>query len=578
MSDKKEKIPDQKEIEKEIGDFLSKKFGGSVKVVTPPSLNLQNQMDGTGDKVKKSDSKLNFDMNPEELVSYLDQYIIKQDDAKKILSTKICTHFNRIRYSENSKENHEIIGNIKSNILMIGPTGVGKTYMIKLIAKKLGVPFAKGDATKFTETGYVGGDVEDLVRDLVREADDDIELAQKGIIYIDEIDKIASSSNLMGADISRTGVQRTLLKPMEETDVELKVPHDPISMLQEMERFQKGGGTERRVVNTGNILFIMSGAFGNITNIVKKRLSKQTIGFGSELKKEENLELLKEIRTEDLIKYGFESEFVGRLPIRAIFEKLSEQDLFDILKSPNNPVLLNKKLDFAAYGVDIKFHDDALKVLAKRAFHENTGARGIVSAVEQALLSFENKLPSTNVTQFAVTKDVVDNPDTELENIVEKHETSVFRKAFKEVVDEEKDSIREYISNNWKSLSIKYNFTLTQYRINFVVDYYCKYATNIGHAIRKISSYFKEVKEIETVFIKNHGININFDDDAIDFIIEQFIESEASSDEVYNKLTSDFEHGLRLAVEKTGRNSFNIPKSALIEPDTYLGEIIKESY
>jgi endopeptidase Clp ATP-binding regulatory subunit ClpX len=577
MSDKKEHIPDQKEIEKEIGDFLSKKFGGSVKVVTPPSLNINTQEDGTGDDIKDGSGKLNFDMYPEELVSYLDQYIIKQDQAKTILSTKICTHFNRIKYSENSKESHEILGNIKSNILMVGPTGVGKTYMIKLIAKKLGVPFVKGDATKFTETGYVGGDVEDLVRDLVREADDDIELAQKGIIYIDEIDKIASSSHLMGADISRTGVQRTLLKPMEETDVELKVPHDPISMLQEMERFQKGGSVERRVVNTGNILFIVSGAFGNITDIIKKRLSKQTIGFGSELKKEENLELLKEIRTEDLINFGFESEFVGRLPIRAIFDKLSEKDLFDILKSPNNPVLLNKKLDFAAYGIDIKFQDDALKKLAESAFQENTGARGIVSSVEQALLPFESKFPSTSVKQFPVTIEVIENPAEELERIIENHNTQAFKNAFAEVADREKKSIRDYISNNWKSLSIKYNFTLTHYRINFVVDYYCKYASNIGHAIRKISFYFKEVKEIETLFIKNHDININFEDDAIDFIIEQFIEASATSDEVYNKLTVDFKDGLRLAVEKTGRNSFNIPGSALINPTPYLNDMIKDN-
>jgi ATP-dependent protease Clp ATPase subunit len=156
-----------------------------------------------------------------------------------------------------------MVGSIKNNVLMIGPTGVGKTYVIKLIANKIGVPFVKGDATKFSETGYVGGDVEDLVRDLVREADDDIELAQYGIIYIDEVDKIASSRNLIGADVSRTGVQRALLKPMEETEVDLKVPHDPISMIQEIEQFRKTGKREKRSVNTGNILFIMSERLGS---------------------------------------------------------------------------------------------------------------------------------------------------------------------------------------------------------------------------------------------------------------------------------------------------------------------------
>ena len=183
--------------------------------------------------------------------------------------------------SSSSDSAHDMVGSIKNNVLMIGPTGVGKTYLIKLIAKKIGVPFVKGDATKFSETGYVGGDVEDLVRDLVREADDNIELAQHGIIYIDEIDKIAGSRNMIGADVSRTGVQRALLKPMEETEVDLKVPHDPISMLQEIERFRKTGNREKRSVNTKNILFIMSGAFGDLTEIIHRRMTSQNIGFGA---------------------------------------------------------------------------------------------------------------------------------------------------------------------------------------------------------------------------------------------------------------------------------------------------------
>jgi ATP-dependent protease Clp ATPase subunit len=174
----------------------------------------------TRSKAPRQKKKINFDLKPEELIAYLDQFVVKQDSAKAILATKICTHFNRIKRAQEGHENSgsvSMVGHIKNNVLMIGPTGVGKTYVIKLIANKIGVPFVKGDATKFSETGYVGGDVEDLVRDLVREADDDIELAQYGIIYIDEIDKIASSRNIIGADVSRTGVQRALLKPMEET-------------------------------------------------------------------------------------------------------------------------------------------------------------------------------------------------------------------------------------------------------------------------------------------------------------------------------------------------------------------------
>jgi len=278
---------------------------------------------------------------PEELISYLDQYVVKQTKAKSILSTKICTHFNRIRHSQTTNEGmSKITGNIKANILMFGPTGIGKTYLIKLIAKKIGVPFVKADATKFSETGYVGGDVEDLIRDLVKEANDDIELAQCGIVYIDEIDKIASSPNVIGTQVSKTGVQRALLKPMEETDVDLKVPHDPVSMMQELEAYQRTGKRSKRSVNTANILFIVSGAFTELSDVVKRRLSKQNIGFGSKLLKIQNSdELLKQTKAQDLVKFGFESEFIGRLPVRCILDTLTEQDLYSILKMPNNPVI-----------------------------------------------------------------------------------------------------------------------------------------------------------------------------------------------------------------------------------------------
>ena len=392
MKSHDEKIPDPKELEKEIGEFLSKKYGQNVKIVTPVVLPEENAVD-TVKPTPKRKKEINFDLKPEELIAYLDQFVVKQDSAKAILATKICTHFNRIRRSREGQEpteNASKVGNIKNNVLMIGPTGVGKTYIIKLIAAKIGVPFVKGDATKFSETGYVGGDVEDLVRDLVREADDDIELAECGIIYIDEIDKIASSRNLIGADVSRTGVQRALLKPMEETEVDLKVPHDPISMIQEIERFRKTGKREKQSVNTANILFIMSGAFTDLAPIIQKRLTQQEIGFGARIERpREQFDIFAQVRSEDLIQFGFETEFVGRLPVRAVFEHLTEKDLYDILKNPNNPIILGKKLDYAAYDIEIKFEDQVLHMLAQQAYSENTGARGLVSAVEKALLEFE---------------------------------------------------------------------------------------------------------------------------------------------------------------------------------------------
>ena len=225
-------------------------------------------------------------MKPGELKAYLDEYMVRQDEAKQVLATKICTHFNRIKRFElnRRKKRPEAIGEIKNNIIMIGPTGVGKTFLVKLIANKIGVPFVKGDATKFSETGYVGGDVEDLVRDLVHEAKGNIELAQYGIIYLDEVDKIAASRNPVGPDVSRSGVQRALLKPLEETEVELKVPHDPISQMEAVQEFQKTGKREKKKINTKHILFIMSGAFNGLDEIVEKRLHRQGIGFGAEIR------------------------------------------------------------------------------------------------------------------------------------------------------------------------------------------------------------------------------------------------------------------------------------------------------
>ncbi len=387
MKPTNEKIPNPAEVEKEISAFLSKRFGKHVKIVTPLMVTDPNDMDRAG-KNAQSTTGINFDLKPEDLIAYLDRYIVRQDNAKAVLATKICTHFNRIkRQQQDGGATRDMVGQIKGNVLLIGPTGVGKTYIVKLIAKHIGVPFVKGDATKFSETGYVGGDVEDLVRDLVREAGDDIELAQHGIIYIDEIDKIAGSHNTIGADVSRAGVQRALLKPMEETEVDLKVPHDPVSMIQEIENFRKTGQKGKRTVNTANILFIMSGAFSELEEIIRKRVARQGIGFGAALKKGgSDPALLQQVKSEDLIAFGFESEFVGRLPIRAVLEPLDENDLYEILKNPSNPIILGKKLDFDAYGIDIKFDDQALRLLARDASLENTGARGLISAVEKALL------------------------------------------------------------------------------------------------------------------------------------------------------------------------------------------------
>jgi len=577
MKEHNEKIPDPKEIEKEIGDFLSKKFGGSVKMVTPMVL-PQKVTTEKGEKSVKKEKKINFDLKPEELISFLDQYIVKQDSAKAILSTKICTHFNRIKRAENSSdETEDMVGRIKNNILMFGPTGVGKTYIIKLIAKKINVPFVKGDATKFSETGYVGGDVEDLVRDLVREADGDIKLAQYGIIYIDEIDKIASSRNVIGVDVSRSGVQRALLKPMEETEVDLKVPHDPISMIQEIERFRKTGKREKRSVNTSNILFIMSGAFGDLARIVKKRVADREIGFGANIKNiRDDSDILKQAKAEDLIEYGFESEFVGRLPVRTVFEKLTEDDLSEILKNPSNPIILGKKLDFAAYGIDIVFEDRALEILAKNAFIENTGARGLVSAVEGALLVFEKKLPSTDIRKFPVTATDVENPEKSLEKILALSNLDELNETYEKLLLAEKEYIKRYLDLNKKIFANKYGLTLTQSRIDVVASYYANHIMDIEKVIKKIKSFYDDIKKIELYFFKNHDINIVLEDDAIDFIIDQLENSAYNLETFYDHISADFEYGLKLVQEKTGKNRFFITKNALINPESFISNLIKD--
>jgi endopeptidase Clp ATP-binding regulatory subunit ClpX len=575
MKETNEKIPNPKEIEKELGEFLTKKFGGSVKLATPVAV-PQREMSDTVEPTVRQNAKINFDLKPEELISYLDQYMIKQDTAKAILATKICTHFNRIRHLQSSKDDFgDLFGSIKNNILMLGPTGVGKTYMIRLIAHKIGVPFVKGDATKFSETGYVGGDVEDLVRDLVREADGDVESAQYGIIYIDEIDKIASSHNLVGADVSRTGVQRALLKPMEETEVDLKVPHDPISMLQEIERFRKTGERDSSTVNTKNILFIMSGAFTGLDKIIQKRMTQNAIGFGASFNKlEDEAKILGHVKSEDLIDYGFETEFVGRLPVRAVLERLTEDDLFAILMNPNSPIILGKKIDFASYGIDIKFDEEGLKLMARHAYDENTGARGLVSAVEKALLEFEKRLPSTPVRKLAVTKELLKRPEKWMAKLESSPDHPDIKKTYSQVAKKEIAWVVDYMNTNGRHLSDKHALPLTKDRINIAARYYCHHCIDIESTLSKLSHLYEQTKTIEMNFLKNNGINIVLEEETIDYIISQWLENPVDLDAVYKKISEDFLLGLKLVHEKTGNNRFFITRHAIEDPEKFIAQLL----
>lgn len=575
------KIPNQKELEKELSEYLSKKYGNRVRVISPfvfPKGKPEGEKGPMGGR--QGDQLPAFDMLPEELEAYLDNFVVKQKEAKAILATKICTHFNRVKATKRGKKDDPSkVGMIKNNVLMIGPTGVGKTYMIKLIAQKLGVPFVKGDATKFSETGYVGGDVEDLVRDLVHEANEDIELAEHGIIYIDEIDKIASAHNFIGHDVSRTGVQRALLKPMEETEVDLKVPHDPISQIQAIEHYRRTGKRERKVVNTKNILFIMSGAFSDLAEIIKKRLQKQGIGFEADVSSREvQWDILKEVRPQDLIEFGFESEFVGRLPVIVVFDELTKDDLVEILKNPNNPIILSKRLDFKAYGIEIKFEEKALEVIAERAAHERTGARGLVSAIERVLIPFEKKLPSTEIKRFLVTQEVVEDPQKELEKLLQAPEDSGLEERFEAARKAEIKNIRRYIKERLDYYEGKAGVSLSERRMDIISTLHLRNVTDLTSALEEFKDLYDQVKVEEAALHDKVDVKITFDEGAVDAIIEEAIATGQDAGSLAFGLAKRLEYGLRLVKERAGVDEFVITEAAVRDMESFLSDLIKRYY
>ncbi len=575
-----DKIPDHKELEKELSEYLSKKYGGRVKIISPLVFPKSDREESEDIKNEKEKGLPQFDLLPEELESYLKSYVVKQDDAIATLSTKICTHFNRIKYTKNNnKKGIPTVGIIKNNVLMIGPTGVGKTYIVKLIAKKLGVPFIKGDATKFSETGYVGGDVEDLVRDLVHEAGDNIELAENGIIYIDEIDKIASSRNIIGHDVSRTGVQRALLKPMEETEVDLRVPHDPVSQLQAIEHYRRTGKRQRRVVNTKNILFIMSGAFNGLADIIKKRLQKQGIGFEADVVSSEvSWDILKHVTPQDLVEYGFESEFVGRLPVIVVFDELTKEDLLEILKNPNTPVILSKRLDFRSYNIDIEFEDEALEKIANIASAQKTGARGLVSAIEKVLTPFEKKLPSTNINKFVVTPEVVDNPYKQLEHLLKYSENSGILERFDIARENRIINIKNYIKARIHEFKDEKSINIYDERINLIISIYFKYLTDINTSFEIFYEMYGKIKEEELDLPDRMEVKISFDDSAIDELIKRSIETGKDSDDLAFQVAKRLEYGLKLIKERTGISTFILNKNSIVDMDAYINSLIKKYY
>ena len=515
-------VPTPDEISQKLSDFLKENFGGAVDFTAMPGVPEMQEDNTEADEVSEAVDLLDFNYRPRDIKDHLDRFVIRQDEAKKALSIAVCDHYNHAKYlrrlREEDPDHAASVEFAKQNVIVVGPTGVGKTYLVKHIADLIGVPFVKADATKFSETGYVGGDVDDLVRELVQRAEGDVNLAEHGIIYIDEIDKLSSQGNSMGRDVSGRGVQTALLKLMEETEVPVRNPMDIQSQMQAAFDL-KGGKSGRRTVNTRHILFIVSGAFSGLEKIVRKRLSKGTIGFGAGTADiPMDNELFRHVGTQDFIDYGFEAEFIGRLPIRVVCEHLAAADLLEIMLNSEGSLLRQYEQEFAEYGIQAKFDHEALKMIADRAVDEKTGARGLLTVCERVLRDFKFELPGTSVRELNVDVELLEDPPAVLEH---------YRKLGRQVTAEQA---------------------------------------------------VKEVELFAAEFERQHGVSLTFDAAAVAAIGKRASAKAASALQTCNLLFKDFQFGLKLIQKNPGRREFNIGAETIEDPDAFLSDIVVKSY
>ena len=426
IEDGDEKTTEDEDVESENEKGPSNPKGGMPHIQFINWSDFSNLMGDNRVKKKKKSKKyapISLDIKdipkPHKIKEALDEYVIGQDQAKKVISVAVYNHYKRIIMDslKNDKkkdekaedaEIKEVLLNIpeeteieKSNMLLIGPTGCGKTYLVKTLAKLLNVPLAIADATTLTEAGYIGDDIESVVSKLLMEADNDVERAETGIIFIDEVDKLAKKSNEHSRDINGESVQKGMLKLLEGSDVEVPVGAS-----------SKNAMVPMTTVNTRNILFICGGAFPDLEDIIKQRLSKQTsIGFNAELKADldKDKDTLSKVCVEDLKKFGFIPEFIGRLPIIATLQGLDENMLKSILKEPKNAILKQYEKLLELDEVKLEFEEEALLAIAKKALEKETGARALRAILEEYMLDIMYEIPKDdNIGKVTITKDYID--------------------------------------------------------------------------------------------------------------------------------------------------------------------------